>query len=398
VKSRLVVILITDGYDENSRMPFEKSLDAVKADGATVYVIAIGGIAGVSLKGADLLRRIATETGGRAFFPWRDSQLSDVHAEIAADVEERYLITYMPTNQKFDGTWRAIQVAMANPTYKVRARPGYFAPSPPPIRPQLELTIKDSNKEYADITPDDLVVLEDGVEQKIEGFEEALAPVSVLLVLDASGSMRPGAAQVVEAARGFVAALPAKDSLGVMQFADKAVLVQDLSTKRESALAAINEYQATGGTALYDALWDSLQRLKRVETRRAIVLLTDGRDENNPGTAPGSVHPFSDVVNSLAEVGATVFGIGLGSKVDRAVLERLADVSGGETYFPEEVSSLAADYRRILENLRRRYIIMYTSTNFARNGAWRKVEIRSKRTGIVVESKGGYFAPEEAGK
>src|SRR6185503_18426143 len=130
-------------------------------------------------------------------------------------------------------------------------------------------------------------------------FEEALAPVSVVLVLDASGSMRPGAAKVVEAARTFVGALPSKDSLAVMQFADKPVLVQDLSTKRESSLAAIADYQASGGTALYDALWQSLARLKLENTRRAIVVLTDGRDENNPGTAPGSVHTFDDVLNSL---------------------------------------------------------------------------------------------------
>jgi hypothetical protein len=58
------------------------------------------------------------------------------------------------------------------------------------------------------------------------------------------------------------------------------------------------------------------------------------------------------------------------------------------------VSSLAADYRRIIENLRRRYVISYTSTNFIRDGAWRKVEIRPKRQGLVIETRGGYFAPE----
>jgi Ca-activated chloride channel family protein len=396
VPSRHIIVLVTDGYDENSGLEFEKALDAIKADGATVYVIAIGGVAGISLKGEDLLRRVATETGGRAFFPARDSQLADVHAQIASDVQERYLVTYEPTNQKFDGLWRQIKVTTSNPTYKVAARPGYFAPAPPPVRPQLELTIKDLNREYLDVTPDDLVVVEDGVEQKIEGFEEALSPVSVMLLLDASGSMRSGAAQVVAAARSFVAALPAKDSLAVMHFADKPVLIQDLSTNRESSLAAIDSYQSSGGTALYDALWNSLARLQHVDARRAIVVLTDGRDENNPGTAPGSVHTFDDVLASMPEVGATVFGIGLGAKVDRVPLERLAKISGGETYFPEDVTALEENYRRILENLRRRYIIMYSSTNTTRNGAWRKVEIRSKRTGIVVESKGGYFAPSDA--
>jgi Ca-activated chloride channel homolog len=393
VSSRHVIVLITDGYDEHSGIDFEKSLAAVQADGATVYVIAVGGVAGVSLRGEELLQHIAIQTGGRAFFPARASQLADIRDDIASDVQERYLLTYAPTNQKFDGTWRTITVTTSNPKHKVQARPGYFAPGPPPIRPQLELTATDLNHEFAGISADDLIVLEDGVEQKVEAFEEALAPVSILLVLDASGSMRGDAAQVVEAARSFVGALPAKNSLGVMQFADKPVLVQDLSTKRDSSLAAINEYEAKGGTALYDALWESLARLRTEKARRAIVVLTDGRDEDNPGTGPGSVHSFDDVVKSLAEVDATIFGIGLGPRVDRAPLERLAEASGGEAYFPAEVSSLAADYRRILENLRRRYIIMYTSTNSAHDGGWRKVELRAARPGITFRSKGGYFAP-----
>jgi VWFA-related protein len=396
IASRHVIVLITDGYDEDSGMDYDKALEALKADGATVYVVGIGGVAGISLKGEDLLRRIAVETGGRAFFPARETQLVDVQTEIASDVQERYLITYEPSNQKLDGTWREIKVAVNNPTWKITARNGYFAPAPPPIRPQLELTIKDLNHEFVDVTPDDLVVLEDGVEQKVEGFEEALTPVSIMLVLDASGSMKPGAAQVVQAARSFVKALPGKDSLAVIQFADKVALVQDLSTNREASLAAIDQYVASGGTALYDAMGLSLLRLKRVEARRAIVVLTDGRDENNPGTAPGSVRTIDEVLTSLKDVGATVFAIGLGPKVDRETLGKFAEVSGGETYFPEDVSSLEANYRRILEDLRRRYVISYTSTNIARDGTWRTVEIRSRRTGFVIESKGGYFAPDDS--
>jgi hypothetical protein len=56
---------------------------------------------------------------------------------------------------------------------------------------------------------------------------------------------------------------------------------------------------------------------------------------------------------------------------------------------------LAGEFRRILENLRRRYVIGYTSTNSTRDGAWRKVEIRSRRAGVTVASRGGYFAPAE---
>ncbi len=179
----------------------------------------------------------------------------------------------------------------------------------------------------------------------------------------------------------------------MMTFADKPVLAHDLTTIRVWSTDAIGHYQANGGTALYDALSDSLARLKTAPGRRAIVVLTDGRDENNPGTAPGSTHTLDQVLASVKDVGATVFAIGLGTKVDETTLDTLASASGGEAYFPTDVSSLDAQYHRILENLRRRYVIRYTSTNNAHDGAWRHVEIRSTRPGVVVESKNGYFAP-----
>jgi Ca-activated chloride channel family protein len=391
--TRQIVVLITDGYDEDSTTTFQAALQAIKSSEATLYVVGIGGVAGISIKGEDLLRQLATETGGRAFFPAREEQIADVHELISADVQDRYMVSYTPTNQKADGTWRSVLVATNNPTYHLRVRSGYRAASPPPVQPQIELTLRDTNRGFVDVGADDLQVFEDGAEQKIEGFEEAVTPVSVVLALDGSGSMKKSAEGVKSAAESFVNALPDKDSLGVLQFADHATLVQDLSKDRKHAIEAVGDYVANGGTALYDALMMSLERLRRAEGRRVVVVLTDGVDENNPGTAPGSVHTLDDVRAALKDTGATVFAIGLGTKVDHTVLDDLAQVSGGESYFPEDVTTLDANYHRILENLRRRYIISYTSTNFARDGAWRRVEIRCRRAGIVVQSQGGFFAP-----
>ena len=196
-----------------------------------------------------------------------------------------------------------------------------------------------------------------------------------------------------DAARRFVGALRPQDKMGVLLFSDRAELVQDLASERERSLAAIDEYKASGGTALYDALTDSFARLKREEGRRVVVVLTDGKDEDNPGKGPGSTHTLQNVLKDAQELDAVVFGIGLGPSVDRGVLESLAATSGGEAYFPEDPSTLDATYKRILENLRRRWIIRYTSTNPSRDGAWRPVEIKTQFPGAVVHSRGGYFAP-----
>ncbi len=390
---RHVIVLLTDGYDEHSNASVDDAVRAIQGSGATVYVIGVGGVAGISLKGEGLLKRIAAETGGRVFFPYRETELPIVHDRVASDVAHRYLITYTPTNQKVDGTFRKIDLTTTEPEYTVRTKPGYYAPSPPPVRPTIEFTVTDQSRQYLDVTREDLIVEEDGVPQTVEAFSEATSPVSIVLAIDESGSMRRAADGVKAAARSFVDALRDEDKLAVIRFADRPVLAHDLTLFRSDANKAIDEYTARGGTALYDAVHDALGRLKRVDGRRVVVVMTDGRDENNAGDGPGSLVRFEDVLEELRSTDALVYAIGLGTNVDRERLQQLARESGGEAYFPETVDTLAADYARIVENLRRRYVISYTSTNSTRNGAWRAVEIRSRDGGVRVTSRGGYFAP-----
>jgi VWFA-related protein len=392
-RGRRDIVLITDGYDENSVTSIDEALASVKTAGVTVYVVGIGGIAGISLKGERLLKQIAAETGGKAFFPPREEDLGAVHEQLAVDAQNRYLVSYTPTNQARDGNWRNVSLTTA-PEYKVRTRSGYVAPQPPPIRPELEFTITGVDRSQVDLTVDDLIVMEKGVEQKIDAFYEATAPVSIVLALDSSGSMRKSATAVVEAAQEFVATLRPEDSLALEMFSDQAVLAHDFTTARETTAKMIESYTANGGTALYDALWDSLTRMQRREGRRAVVVLSDGRDENNPGTGPGSLRTASEVLDLIRQANATIFTIGLGPQVDRPFLERLAELSGGESYFPVAVENLRDDYRRVVENLRRRYVVSYTSTESARDGAWREVQIQSRSSDVVVTSRGGYFAPE----
>jgi VWFA-related protein len=359
----------------------------------TVYGIGIGGVAGISLNGERLMNRLADETGGQSFFPPREQDLERVYDLLATDAQNRYLLTYTPNNQKQDGLWRPVSVAAYSKALSVTARPGYFAPEAPPVRPTIEFAVTDTASRFVDVTTDDLVVVEDGVEQKVETFQDAVTPVSVILALDASGSMKKSAEAVAQAARGFVEALPAHDNFALVLFANKSMFAHDLTTVREWSFDAIDDYVADGGTALYDALTDSLVRLRSVKGRRALVVMTDGRDENNAGDGPGSRRTFNDVRDRLRETDTLVFPIGLGSRVDKAFLSELAAASGGQAYFPQDVEALREEYRRVLENLRRRYILGYTSTNKNRDGSWRKVEIKTRRADTKVNSRGGYFAP-----
>ncbi len=392
-QGRQVVILVTDGYDEKSKTSVETALRQLQKIQATVYVVGIGGVAGISLRGESLLRTVAKQMGGRAFFPTREEEIPDVHGMIATEVYSRYVLTYTPTNQEWDGSYRTIKLEVGQPDLVVKARPGYFAPKPPPVRPTIEFSVAGDTEATAAVSAADLVLREDGVEQTIESFQEANAPMSIAMALDASGSMKPALEAVKAAASQFVSALRPNDPLALFQFADRVVTAHELSTKRQQTLDAIAGYQALGGTALWDALFDAMAYLKQQQGRRAIVVLTDGRDENNPGNAPGSAHTLADVLAAIRDSGTTIYAIGLGAKVDAEGLKRVAQASGGAAYFPEDVAQLPDHYRRVVDDLRRRYLVTYTSTNSTRNGAWRDVAIETARPGVVIRSVGGYNAP-----
>lgn len=398
LEGRRAIILVTDGYDEDSEIGLDKALATLQETDVAVYVVAIGGVAGVVLDGRSLLRRLAAETGGMAFFPKRAAELVAVYDALATDAQNRYVIAYTPSDQTIDGTWRAIQLeTVAEEFVLTGTRAGYFAPAPPPVRPSLEFTVTDTLGRYVGVSADDLVVLEDGVRQTLDTFQEAVTPVSIILTLDSSGSMKQATDAVIGAGKSFVESLRPDDALGLILFGNRPTFAHDLSTDRAESLDAIDAYEASGGTALYDALYDGLTRLGREAGRRAVVLVTDGRDENNAGTAPGSVKGLDVVDALLRETGVTLFAIGIGPNVARKSLETLTRKTGGQAYFPADVSGLRAEYDRIVENLRRRFVVSYTSTNFARDGAWRDVEIRPVSREFVAVSTGGYFAPEVGG-
>jgi Ca-activated chloride channel family protein len=390
---RRAIVLITDGYDEKSKTTPDEVLKAIEEEQITVYSVAIGGVAGISLRGEDLLRRFADASGGRVFLPPRDSEVVKAAEQVATDARNRFLITYTPSNQRVDGTWREVNVDVPD-GFKAKTRAGYFAPKPPPIRPRIEFTVKNSSFEYVGVTADDIDVLEDGVEQKVDTFQEAVDPVSIVLALDASGSMKKSEELVRQTATEFVRAVRPEDSLALMLFADQAKLAHALALNRKWSFDAIDKYIALGGTALYDALWGSFQTLKGVAGRHAVVVLTDGRDENNPGTAPGSVHTFDEVLTLGKQVGASVFAVALGTKVDTKVVDQLVQASGGQTYVAADAEGLSDQFRRVVEDLRRRYVLGYTSTNSVHDGSWRTVEIRPKTSGRVAVTNGGYFAPD----
>ena len=206
----------------------------------------MAGGAGISIKGERALRSLAEQSGGRAFFPSREEELPHVHDLIASDIQHRYLLAYTPANQEIDGAWRRITLRTKDETQKIRTRPGYFAPAPPPVRATVEFTLATSDQEPIDVASDTFDVFEDGVKQTLDTFQEAVAPISIMLAVDASGSMRPVADAVKDAATSFVKALRPADQLALTMFADQAAVVHDLTTKREWTIEGVDRIHREG--------------------------------------------------------------------------------------------------------------------------------------------------------
>ena len=128
---RRAIILLTDGWDWNSRITRSKAIESVLAAEAVIYVIGIGDSDKDGVN-QGTLRDIAERTGGRAFFPKKESEYNKVFFEIEQELRSQYLIAYSSTNKNRDGSYRKIKVEIANPQLRkekiqLRHRPGYFA-------------------------------------------------------------------------------------------------------------------------------------------------------------------------------------------------------------------------------------------------------------------------------
>jgi VWFA-related protein len=122
---RRVIILVTDGEDTASSVKLRDAIERTWRSEIIVYSIGIGGPMGVD---SGTLKKIASETGGRAFFPRNETDLDTAYAQIDEDLRSQYIMAYTPSNGARDGSFRTIQVRVKNQKdLNVRFRRGYFA-------------------------------------------------------------------------------------------------------------------------------------------------------------------------------------------------------------------------------------------------------------------------------
>lgn len=249
----------------------------------------------------------------------------------------------------------------------------------------LWVTVSDrSDTLVSDLTKDSFEVFEDGTLQTIRDFILEDRPITMAIVLDSSGSMRDAMPEVHEAAAAFVETLRPQDRALVIDFDDRVFLLQDLTSEQAPLKAAVRSTEALGSTALYDALHAAFRKLRGIEGRKAIVLLSDGDDTS-------SQFAYKRVMEEAKGQGVLLYGIGLGD-VRKGILTEFSETTGGRAFFVSKASQLGEVYRKIAEELRRQYYLSYSTTNKVWDGRFVKLEVKSKNPDWSVRARRGYFA------
>ena len=228
-------------------------------------------------------------------------------------------------------------------------------------------------------------VREDGAEQTILDFYLEERPITLALILDSSGSIKDALPDLHQGALGFIDELKAEDRALVIDFDDKVYLIQDLTSDKEALREAASSTEAIGGTAIYDALHAAFRKLRGIDGRKAIVLLTDGDDTN-------SQFPFERVLEEAKTQEVLIYAIGLGATVRKGALKEFCDATGGRAYFVDKAKELSTAYTAIAAELRAQYHVSYQSPRKEYDGRWVAVEIEIANPDLSVRARKGYYA------
>lgn len=254
----------------------------------------------------------------------------------------------------------------------------------------------------SDLGQQDFQVYEDGVRQSIRLFRHEDVPVTVGLVIDHSASMGPKLPDVIEAARTFARSSNPEDQMFVVNFNERVTLGLPGGvsfTNRADALeGAIVSTQATGQTALYDAVVKGLEGSRAGgPEKKVLIVISDGGDNASALRLP-------EVLKRLAQSSAVVYAVGIFDEEDPDrnpdVLRRLARSTGGEAFFPRRTDEVVAICERIARDIRNQYTIGYLSTSSGPPGVMRAIRMVARAPGkgeLSVRTRNGYMAGEAAG-
>ena len=244
-------------------------------------------------------------------------------------------------------------------------------------------------------------IVEDNAPQKITFFSNEDVPVTAGLIVDNSGSMITRRSMVITGTKVFAESSHPEDELFTIVFNEhvRHGLPESLpfTRNRVQIQAAVSRFPPGGKTALHDAVIDGLEHLQEAShQKRVLVVLSDGEDN-------ASVHSDDVMVERAVRSDALIYTVStakLGADVGRpGLLRRLARMSGGVAYAPENERAVIDAFQEIAGNIRRGYSIGYVPTNTSRDGRFRRVKVSVRAPGqknLTVIARDGYLASNHA--
>jgi Ca-activated chloride channel homolog len=267
----------------------------------------------------------------------------------------------------------------------------------------LNTTVSDkSGHLITDLPQTAFTVYENGVTQPIKSFKREDVPVSMGLIIDNSGSMRDKRAKVEAAALALVKDSNKEDEVFVVNFNDEAFLDnphgKDFTSDIKEMEEALTRIDSRGGTAMRDAIRMSIDHLKEKahKDKKVLVVVTDGNDNS-------SVITLENLVKASQQSDILIYGIGLLSEEERReakraerALQELAVATGGETFFPKDVSEVERIAHVVARDIRNQYTIQYSPVNQAMDGSFRQIKVAVNAPGRpTARTRSGYYATEK---
>jgi Ca-activated chloride channel homolog len=292
------------------------------------------------------------------------------------------------------------QSPQENPTPKSEKQP------PQTLKVDVELvlvnaTVTDSlNRYVSGLEGNHFQIWEDKIEQKVEYFSAEDVPISIGVIFDVSGSMKDKISTARQAAATFLKTGNPEDEYFLVEFANRPEVASDFTTDVTKLQSKLIMTPAKGMTAMYDSVYLGLEKLKEgTNPKKALLLITDGEDNR-------SRYTFQNVKEFVKEQDVQIYSIGIvdewnsqlgAGKTGRAMIEELAELTGGQAFFPDSVYELEDICTKIAVELKNQYVIGYHTTNGAKDGKWRKIRVKvNPPKGIQrlnVRAKQGYYAP-----
>jgi Ca-activated chloride channel family protein len=264
----------------------------------------------------------------------------------------------------------------------------------------LQATVRDrKGAPISGLNKENFQVSEDKVPQQIESFSHEDVPVTVGLVIDNSGSMRPKRNDVIAAAMAFVRSSNPADQIFVVNFNEHVSMGLPANlpfTNNASQLeTALSRNAISGMTALYDAIAAGLEQLRKGKwDKKVLIVLSDGGDNASKRT-------LAQALSMVNQSNAVIYTMGIFDENDEDrnphVLKQLSSASGGEAFFPGTLHDILPFCEQIAHDIRSQYTITFVPTNKKRDGSYRKIQVQARETSggrrLSVITRSGYSTP-----